>query len=95
MKRQSDPSMKSHVRASLTKLKNGLFTQFGKKSVIDEDWVPSVSTSKNKNNSTASKGNFKGQLSKSKNKNISTPSESNSKGQLFVFSRGKSKLFAV
>ena len=95
MKRQSDPSMKSHVRASLTKLKNGLFTQFGKKSVIDEDWVPSVSTSKNKNNLTASKGNFKGQLSESKNKNISTPSESNSKGQLFVFSRGKSKLFAV
>ncbi len=72
---QSDPSLKSYVTASLTKLKSGLFTQFGKKSVIDEDRLPSISTSKNKNNSTPSKGN--------------------SKGQLFVFSRGKSKLFVV
>ena len=62
IKHQSKPSVKSPVTASLTKLKSGLFTQFGKKPVIDEDWCTSVSTSENKHNSTPSRSNSKGQL---------------------------------
>ena len=93
MKHQINPSVKSPVAATLTKLKSGLSTKFGKKTVIDEDWCSSVSASKNKIKPISSKINSKGQLFTSKNKNNSTPSRGNSKGQLFVFSRGKSKLF--
>ena len=61
-KHQSNPPVKSPVTASLTKLKSGLFTHYGKKSAIKESDGGRTLTAKNKNNSTPSRSDSKGRL---------------------------------
>ncbi len=61
-KHQSDPPVKSPVTASLTKLKSGLFTHFGKKSAIHDSDGGGKSTAKIKNNSTPCRSDSKGRL---------------------------------
>jgi len=61
-KHQSNPPVKSPLTASLTKLKSGLFTHYGKKSAIKESDGGRTLTAKNKNNSTPSRSDSKGRL---------------------------------
>jgi hypothetical protein len=60
MKHPSNPPVKSPVIASLTKLKNGLFTKIGKKFAIEESDGGRKLKAKNKNNSTPSISNPEG-----------------------------------